>query len=62
MTARIVLSCDGDWSGFPCRGALPVDTDNLAVAFVQAEDAGWSLDVDGDLCPAHARHREGTAT
>lgn len=59
MTARVVLSCDGTWDGgrMPCRGAYPARTEIPQLAHAEAIAAGWSLDVDGDLCPAHGRRQ-----
>lgn len=57
MTARVVLSCDGDRHGQSCRGAIPVGAVlNGAQARYQAGREGWSSALVGnvvrDLCPA----------
>ena len=58
MTARLVVSCDGEWNGMPCRGALPTRDVRLPWALKEAREAGWSLHPHGgDLCPAHTRAR-----
>lgn len=65
MTARVIVSCDADWYGMPCRGALPVNTVDPVEYVDVATGHGWShrCDPDGsgdcrDLCPAHARLAE----
>ena len=52
MSHRIVVSCDADWHGFPCRGALPLPAD-VAVK-ERARAAGWTRRAGRDLCPAHS--------
>lgn len=54
MTLLMLVSCDGSWSGMPCRGALSEDppAENLAA---KAVAAGWQIGTGRDLCPAHAR-------
>lgn len=62
MTTRAVISCDGDWHGNPCRGAIPVGVVmNGAQARYEASRQGWtSALLDGrihDFCPACAKKR-----
>jgi hypothetical protein len=63
MSARVVISCDGDWHGMPCRGALPMAAGSLGMVRYEAALEGWSTRVTPalvveDLCPAHTA-REG---
>lgn len=56
MTAKIVVSCDADWHGFPCRGAYPARSDHRPTAIGEAWRHGWDwIEGVGDVCPAHAR-------
>lgn len=52
MSRRAVITCDADWYGFPCRGALPMPADATRE---QVRDAGWTRRAGRDLCPAHSR-------
>lgn len=61
MTLVLTVSCDGEWQGMPCRGALSEHREVPMLEALQekATRAGWALGVDADLCPAHARVRDG---
>lgn len=56
MSTRVVVSCDADWHGFPCRGALPVASD--VPLKERARAAGWTRRSGRDLCPAHSRRAD----
>lgn len=60
MSARVVVSCDSEWNGMPCRGFRAARPDDsrypVSAARLAASDVGWSQTVDGrDLCPACTR-------
>jgi hypothetical protein len=68
MAAVITISCDGDWHGMACRGALhvpagqvtvPVNPDfaDLYTARNVAYEQGWSETCGRDYCPAHTQAR-----
>jgi hypothetical protein len=63
VTLRLLVSCDGEWHGFPCRGALPLPPGDVQAARQAAITAGWSLEDARDLCPAHslAQRRRGAS-
>lgn len=57
MTARIVITCDGTWPGFPCRGALPTRETDVDLARGYARLNGWTgrAFYGNDFCPAHSK-------
>jgi hypothetical protein len=71
MTARVVLSCDGEEGVFPCRQAIPVGAILTGKeARVIAKREGWSSELiarpkEGitryrveDFCPACTKRRQ----
>lgn len=60
MTAVIIVRCDADWEGFPCRGAYPSRESDPDLARAEANrHSAWFSRADGDfdLCPAHHAQR-----
>lgn len=56
MTARIIVSCDSDWHGFPCRGFHSTPTETKPDAYTYVWARGWTFSNDvGDLCPSCTR-------
>lgn len=59
MTARILIACDAvraERTPPACRAFLATDTVYETVAFLDAERAGWTQDIDGtDRCPSCSR-------
>jgi len=54
VSIRVVIKCDSDWFGFPCRGAITVPSDQ-APTVTFAEKHGWTMPLGKTtaLCPAH---------
>lgn len=59
MTARVLIACDAvhpDRTPPDCRAFLATDTVYETVAFEDAEQAGWTQEIDGtDRCPSCSR-------
>lgn len=62
MTVRVVLACDGELHGEPCRQAIPVGaapantlTAELSPALAVAGAAGWTGDATRLRCPTCTR-------
>lgn len=59
MTARVLIACDAvhpDRTPPECRAFLATDTVHEAVAYEDAERAGWIQTDDGDdHCPSCSR-------
>jgi len=56
MTAKIVVSCDSDWQGFPCRGFHSTPTESKREAYTYVWARGWTFTPTvGDLCPSCTR-------
>lgn len=60
MTVVLTVACQGQWSGFPCRGALPTREVSAAAARHVAAGQGWSHNsaTGADLCPACTRKKD----
>jgi hypothetical protein len=68
VTARVVLSCDGEWHGNPCRGAIPVGAVTTgSEARWKAAKEGWTAGLVAfppkdyqpkDYCPACTKRRQ----
>jgi len=53
VSAHLVIKCEGDWFGFPCRGAITVPVWEQGGSET-ARLHGWSVDGGyADRCPAH---------
>lgn len=62
MTVKIVVSCDSDWHGFPCRGFHATPTEDHADARGYVGARGWTVSATGmDLCPSCTRRLSWTA-
>lgn len=55
MSAYVVVKCDRDWLGFPCRGAitLPQDAVDNHSDRRYVVERGWSVGHGTAACPAH---------
>lgn len=53
MSMQLVIGCDGTWGTFPCRAKYPTRTMYESTAIERARAEGWTVEWDGDACPAH---------
>lgn len=53
MSLHVVVKCNLDWFGFPCRGAITVPPNRHPTAYV--EEHGWTVELGttANMCPAH---------
>jgi len=54
VSIHVVIKCNADWFGFPCRGAITVPADR-APTVTFADSHGWTMPLGQTtaLCPAH---------